>query len=1130
MIERVIEWSIKNPLTVYGIVGTLTLLSFVAIARTPLDAIPDLSDPQVIVFTEWMGRSPDLVEDQITYPLVRALRSTPGGVDVVRGYSMFGMSFVYVVFHEGTDLYWGRTRVSERLASVELPDGVTPRLGPDATGLGWIYEYVLEDTSGTHDLAELRTLQEYTIAPSLRAVDGVSEIASIGGFQRQYQVIVDPDRLATFGLSVGDVSRAVADSNSEVGARVLESAGQELILRGRGYVHSLEDVETSVVAIGPGGTPIRVRDVARVAFGPEIRRGAADWNGQGEVVGGVVVMRMGENALHVIEDVQARIDELPLPDGVRIVPTYDRSELILGSIDTLTMTLLEEMIIVALVAFFFLFHLRSGLVAIITMPLAALMAFIPMAFLGLTANIMTLGGIAISVSELEDASTTLVENASSRFAAAGPGADRKAIIIATCREVGRPVFYSMLLLSASCIPILVLTGESGRLFRPLIVTFIFATLIASVLSITLIPPLMVLLLRGTFRTDANNPVAHTLTRLYRPIARLAVRWRWVVITGALLIVIGTIPAALRLGSEFMPPLDEGALLVMPTTFNGISIESGREVMQRQDAIIASFAEVRSVFGKIGRADTPTDPAQLDMTEIVVELRPREEWPLLPHERWWSSRAPSWMAPALRLVWPDARARTTHELSNDIAAAVQTPGYQIAVSPPIRTRVDMLSTGVRTPVGIRVYGEDLASIETVSVQLEAMLRDVPGTRSTFAERQSGRGYVDVIPNREAIARYGLTVREVNDVVEAAIGGMSVSTIVDGRARYSMNVRFGADFRSDPEALRSILVPVRTSSSVADVGGDARGAGVDPVSGGGGGAMGSGSAMGAATSAAAPVTAGSPEGGDVTDRFRMPRPAVPLGELAEVRVTTGPPMIRDEDGVLVGFVYADVDLAQRDLGGWVDEAKRLVHDRLVVPPGIRLAWTGQYEQMQEMESRMMWAVPLSLVLVIWMVRRGMRGWGQLLLVLTGIPFALVGSVWLFVFAGYNLSTAVWVGLIDMVGNVLETGILMTEYLDGSVSKLVSSKMHITKANLDEAIVDGASRRIRGLVMSVASTVLGLLPLLWEAGPGADVNARTAAPIVGGLWTCMILTMLVLPGIYSIWRQWQLRHGRLAASIGD
>ncbi|MBZ0117554.1 MAG: efflux RND transporter permease subunit, partial [Sandaracinaceae bacterium] len=808
MIPRVIEWSAKHPRTVFGLVAALGGWAVYSVRQTPLDAVPDLTDPQVIVFTEWMGRSPDLVEDQVTYPLVRALQSTPGGVRTVRGYSMFGMSFVYVIFHEGTDLYWARSRVLEQLPRVALPPGTTPILGPDATGIGWVYQYVLVDESGEQDLAELRTLQDFTIRPALQAVQGVSEIASVGGFQRQYQVIVDPDRLASLGLSVSDVSRAVEGANSEIGARVLELAGREYVLRGRGYVRTLEDVEESVVAIGAGGTPIRVRDIARVSFGPDIRRGAADYDGLGEHVGGIVVMRMGSNALDVIERTEARIAELSLPEGVRIVPTYDRSTLIRGSVDTLTTTLIEEGIIVALICLVFLFHARSALIAIIVMPASVLLAFIPMYYLGLTSNIMSLGGIAIAIGELADASIVLIENAHVHLAAAGPGADRKKIVIDAAKEVGTPIFFSLLLITVSFVPIFTLAGPAGRLFQPLAYTKTFAMLLASILSITLAPPLMVLLLRGRFRTEEQNPVSRLLARVYAPIARACVRGRWVVVALAVALLAGTVPIAMRLGSEFMPPLDEGSLLVMPVTFPGISIEEARRVLRMQDRIIASFPEVASVHGKAGRAETPTDPAQLDMLEIVVELSPRDRWPLLPRERWWSGW-PAWTHAPLRWLWPDRRARTTEELANALGQAVATPGYQIAVAPPIRTRIDMLTTGVRTPVGIKVYGEDLAEIERVSIELEGLLREVPGTRSTFAERQTGREYIDVIPNREAIARYGLTVREVNDVVEAAVGGMSVSTIIQGRARFSMNVRFGADYRADVETLRAILVPVRTS---------------------------------------------------------------------------------------------------------------------------------------------------------------------------------------------------------------------------------------------------------------------------------------------------------------------------------
>jgi Cu(I)/Ag(I) efflux system membrane protein CusA/SilA len=1126
MVERIIEWSSKHPLAIFALTVLLALWAFRSIQETPLDAIPDLSDPQVIVFTEWMGRSPDLVEDQITYPLVRALRSTPGGVEVVRGYSMFGMSFVYVVFDTDVDIYWARTRVNEILPRVALPPGVTPQLGPDASGNGWVYEYVVVDHSGNLDAAQLRSLQDYTIGLALQAVDGVSEVASLGGFERQYQVIVNPNRLAAFGVSVGDVRRAVSEANSEVGARVLELAGREYVLRGRGYVGSLDDIESSVVTIGAGGTPIRVGDVARVSFGPDIRRGAADWNGQGEVVGGIVVMRDGSNALEVIDAVKQRIAELPLPEGVEILPAYDRSELIEGSIDTMVETVVVEGVIVALLALFFLFHARSAIVVVAVIPLAILAAFIPMHQLGLTANIMSLAGIAIAVGELEDASTTLVEHANTRLAEAGLGADRRAIIIAACKEVGRPTFFALLVLTVSFIPILTLTGQAGRLFQPLAYSFVFATFAAAILSVTLVPPLMLLVLRGKFRTEASNPIHRVLTRMYRPVVRLVIRARWLMVVLALVVLGSSVVPALRLGSEFMPPLDEGSLLVMPVTFPGISIETAREVMRDQDEIIASFDEVATVFGKAGRAETATDPAQLEMIETVITLRPRDEWPLIESERWWSG-APDWSAPALRVLWPDQRPRTSAELANDIAAATATPGYQMAVAPPIRTRIDMLTTGVRTPVGIKVFGEDLDEIERISVDLERMLRDVPGTRSTFAERQSGREYIDVTPNREAIARYGLTVRQVHDVVEASIGGMSVSTIIDGRARYSVNVRFGADHRADVAALRSILVPVRAGTSSASVSGASGGSGsssMDPsstsVAEDMGGGMGGGSVP-APTAAAGGSSEGAP---DPSRAFAMPRPAVPLGELADIRVVTGPPMIRDEDGVLVGYVYADIDLAQRDLGGWVKDAKALVDEQLDLPAGNRLAWTGQYEFMEEMQDRMMWVVPLALCLVIALVRFAMRGWGQTLLVLTSLPFALVGSVWLLYLEQYNLSTAVWVGLIAVIGIAQETGILMIEALDESVDRRLRANAMMTVPDLDEAIVDGASRRARPLAMSVSSTVLGLLPLMWESGPGADVSARIAAPLIGGLWTCMILTLLVLPAAYAIWTRHRLRRGTL------
>jgi copper/silver efflux system protein len=1139
MVERIIELSVRYKWAVFGAVLALALFAADSARKTPLDALPDLSDPQVIIYTEWMGRSPDLVEDQITYPLVRALQSTPG-VQTVRGYSMFGMSFTYAIFGEGTDIYWARTRVLEQLGRVQqlLPPGVSPTLGPDASGIGWVYQYVLKDTTGRLDLAELRALQDFTVRPALQSVTGVAEVASLGGFERQYQIVVDPDRLVGFGLTLTDITRSVRDANAEVGARVLELAGREYVLRGRGYVKDLADLERSVVTVGPGGTPVRLGDIATVRFGPDIRRGAADFNGTGEAVGGIVVMRIGSNALQVIEALKQQIATLQLPEGVQLIPTYDRSELILGSIATLKDTLIQQAVIVTIICLVFLFHARSALVVMFVLPLSVLFSFIAIRYLGLSSNIMSLGGIAIAIGELADAAIVLIENAHVRLAAAPPGADRQRIIVDACKEVGRPIFFSLLLITVSFLPIFTLAGQAGRLFTPLAYTKTFAMLAAAILSITLAPPLMVLLLKGRFRTEATNPVSRVLVAVYRPIASLVVRYRVVVVALAAFLMIATVPVFQGLGSEFMPPLDEGTLLVMPTTFPGISIEEARRALQRQDQTIKGFAEVASVHGKAGRAETATDPAQLDMIETVITLRPRDEWPRRYTSRWYSDYAPDWLKPVLRAGWPEERARTLAELSRDLDTALRMPGYQMAIAPPIRTRIDMLTTGVRTPVGIKVFGNDLSEIERVSITLEGLLRQVPGTRSTFAERQTGREYIDIVPNRDAIARYGLTVRDVQDVIEAAVGGMPVSTAIAGRARFSINLRYAADARSDPQALRRILVPVQSTGGVSDVGGANTGGGASPrtggmvtssasVAGGGTGGMGGGGssasmASGAAMSAtpqALPmgIASGSL---DLFEQYRQPGAAVPLGELADVRIVTGPPMIKDENGVLVGYVFADIDPTQRDLGGWVDDAKALVAAQLKLPTGYRLQWTGQYEFLAQMEARLRYIIPLTLVLVVALLYLSMRGWPQTLLVLSSLPFAVAGSIWLLAFMHYNLSTAVWVGLIAVAGVAAETGIVMVVYLDESFERYLREGRIQQLEDVDAAVVEGASARVRPLLMTVATTVLGLLPLLWEAGVGADVSARTAAPVVGGLWSCMFLTLLVLPAAYALWRRHQVR----------
>ncbi len=1133
VVNWIIEFSARHRWLIFGAVLVLIGWAIDSIRRTPLDAVPDLSDPQVIVFTEWMGRSPNLVEDQITYPLVRTLQSTPRA-KVVRGYSMFGMSFIYVIFENGTDIYWARTRILEQLGRVQqlLPPDVSPTLGPDASGVGWVYQYVVMDTTGKLDLAQLRELQDFTIRPALQAVTGVAEVASIGGYERQYQVILDPSKLTAYGLSISDVTRAVRSSNAEVGARVLELAGREYIIRGRGYVRDLTDIEKSVVSVGRGGTPIRVGDIANVKFGSEIRRGAADFNGKGEAVGGIVVMRIGSNALNVIEELKRQTTELRLPPGVKLVSTYDRSGLIIGSVETLQTTLLEEGIIVAIIMIVFLLHFGSALVAVIILPVSVLLSFIAIRYLGLTTNIMSLGGIAIAIGELADAAVILIENAHVRLSEASPGADRKRIIIDACKEVGSPIFYSLILITISFVPIFTLAGQAGRLFQPLAFTKTFAMFAASILSITLAPPLMVLLLRGRIRKENENPVNRFLRRIYTPAAKFVVKYRGWVIAGAAVIMLLTIPIFMRLGSEFMPPLDEGSLLVMPTTFAGISIEEARRALNYQHRIIMQFPEVESVHGKAGRAETATDPAQIEMNESVVSLKSRDDWPKVRRTRWYSN-LPDWIKPPLRVLWPDRKKRTLQELAMEMSMALQMPGYQMSVSPPIRTRIDMLSTGVRTPVGIKVFGDSLEIIEAISIQLESLLRKIPGTLSTFAERQTGREYIDIIPDREAIARYGLTVRDVNNIVESAIGGLPVSTVISGRSRFSINIRYAPEFRADPQAIRRILIPVPRTQLQLDI---------QPSSGGvsSGSNMSGQSQMNNTSSpdngnmssspmenrtmndgTLATATMGSNQAGnDFADQWQQPGATVNLGSIADVRIVTGPPMIRDENGVLVGYVYADIDLSERDIGGWVTDAKRLVSEKVDLPDGYRLQWTGQYEFLAQMEERLKYVLPITFILIILLLYMSLRGWPQTFLVLLSLPFAIAGSIWLLTLMNYNLSTAVWVGIIAVGGVAAQTGIVMIVYLDEAYLRYKREGRLNEPDDIDRAVIEGASTRVRPLIMTVATTVLGLMPLLWETGPGADVSARTAAPVIGGLWSCMILTLLVLPAAYTIWRRKQMR----------
>lgn len=1190
MIAKIIEACARNQGIVLLAVAGLVLASVYAIRHIPLDAIPDLSDTQVIVWTEWMGRGPGLVEDQVTYPLVSGLLAAPR-VKTVRGYSMFGMSFVYVLFQDGTDLYWARSRVLEYLSRIRdrLPQGVNPVLGPDATGVGWVYEYVLVDDSGRHDLAQLRSLQDFWIKYALESVPGVAEVASVGGFQRQYQVVLDPERLRAYNMPIATIVESIRRSNNDVGGRVVEMGGREYMVRGLGYLRSTADLEQVVVGEDGRGTPVRLRDVARVSVGPEIRRGAADLDGLGEVVGGIVVMRHGENALNVIRRVKARIEEsvVPsLPEGVRLVTTYDRSDLILASIRTLTDTLLEEALVVSLVIVIFLLHVRSALVAIVTLPVAVLVSFIPMLFLGLTSNIMSLGGIAIAIGAMVDASIVLIENAHKKLEHAPPDADRLEVLIAAAKEVGRPIFFSLILISISFLPVFTLEGQSGRLFLPLAYTKTAAMFFAAVLSITLAPALMALLIRGKIYRESEHPVSRILIGLYRPFVYVALHNPKTTLLLAAAALASAVPLGLRLGSEFMPPLNEGSLLYMPTTMPGISIEEARRSLQVQGRILASFPEVERVFGKVGRAETPTDPAPLDMVETTILLKPREEWRKVPEARWYSAWAPESLKRPLRTIWPEERALTWEELAQEINRALDVPGWTNSLSPPIKTRIDMLTTGIRTPIGVKVYGGDLERIQEVAGRLEEVLRTIPGTRGVFAERTTGGYYLDIVPNRETIARYGLNVGDVQDVIEASLGGLVVTRTVEGRERYTVNVRYPRESRADLASIRRILVPIRSRSGGAagmgqgarmgmtaldrelalawDTGAENGRAAVqagldeeieeDPPGtwlaqagmsgmGGVGGAGAAGQGQGASPEQTLsdvprfrlpPFPQGPESLGPSMQRGPsgpMPGPLpetppaetvamVPLGELAEISLRTGPPMIKDENGSLVGYVYVDVDTSRRDIGGYVEEAKEKVRARLGALAGVRIEWTGQYELLERMKVRLRVVIPLTLAIIVLLLYLNFRSWAQTAIVMLSVPFALVGSAWLLFFLGYHTSVAVWVGVIALAGVAAETGIVMILYLDEYYHRYRAEGRMRTAEDVRRAVMDGAVLRVRPKLMTVSTTILGLLPLLWAQGTGADVMGRIAAPMVGGLVTSAFLTLEIIPVIYLYWRRMDLR----------
>jgi Cu(I)/Ag(I) efflux system membrane protein CusA/SilA len=1173
MITRIIEFCARNRFMVFLGVAFALVGAFWSIQRVKLDAIPDLSDPQVIVFTEWMGRSPTLVEDQVTYPIVSALVSAPH-VEDVRGFSMFGMSFIYTIFEEGTDIYWARSRVLEYLNGIKgrLPEGANPVIGPDATGIGWAFQYTLVDKSGKRGLDELRTFQDFTLRYALGSVPGVAEVASVGGYQKQYQVTVDPNRLRAYGVTLDEVAAKIRDSNNDVGGRILEMAGREYYIRGRGYIQDLASIENVAVKVsGPSGTPVLVKDVGTVRFGPDIRRGLLEWNGEGEAVGAIVVMRYGENALEVIDRVKKKLADLEpsLPEGVTVEIAYDRSDLIHRSIDTLEHALLEEMIVVAIVIVLFLLHIRSSLLPILSLPIAVALSFIPMYLLDIPSTIMSLGGIAIAVGATVDAEIVMIEASHKKLEHAPPGADRHQLLAEAAREVTPAIFFSLLIIAVAFLPVFTLTGQAGRLFKPLAYTKTFVMLTAAVLSITFAPALRDLLIRGKIYPEHKHPVSRFIIALYRPFVYVALRRPKSTVAIGLLALLSAIPLAQSLGKEFMPPLNEGDILYMPiTAIPGISIEEAKRQLQAQDRALRQFPEVDTVFGKIGRAETPTDPAPLTMVETTVRLKPTSQWRTVREERWYSSWTPSWAKPVFAPLWPEERRLTWDELTAEMNSKMQFPGWTNAWTMPIKTRVDMMTTGIRTPIGIKVFGTDLDEIEKVGVTLERLLAPIEGTRSVLYERNLGGLYLDIIPDRQKIARYGLTIGDVERTIEAAIGGTPITVTVEGRSRFTVNVRYPQDLRSDLDALKRVLVPV--------TGGMPTGGGM----GGGSGMQGavvpitrrptllaqnmggmSGSERPGSPNAPRPML---PELGPMTDApmgrmgpspmpsgmaapgaAAMPAPSaadgglvageggrlyVPLGQLADIKIVGGPPMVRDEDGLLVGYVYVDIDQGQRDIGGWVNEAKALVRaaeDRgeLAMPAGYFLKWTGQYELLEEMAKRMKIVIPVTLMIIVVLLFLQFKNFVEVLIILLSIPFALVGSVWLLWLLDYRLSTAVWVGVIALVGLAAQTGIIMIVYIDNAYeARKRAGEIHDLR-DIIAAHMEGTVMRVRPKLMTVGTMLVGLVPLLWASGSGADVMKRLAAPMVGGLITSAFLTLEIIPVISTYWRQEQLLWERLA-----
>ena len=1034
MLTKIIEWSIGNRFLV--ILGTLALAAagLYSLANTPLDAIPDLSDVQVIIYTEYPGQAPRIVEDQITYPLTTQMLAVPFA-KVVRGYSFFGFSFVYVIFEDGTDMYWARSRVLEYLnyASGRLPRGVTPTLGPDATGVGWAFMYALR--SDRHDLSELRSIQDWFLKFELTSVPGVAEVASVGGFVRQYQITVDPNRLRAYNITISKIRDAVQMSNSDVGGRLLEVAEKEFMIRGLGYIESLDDIRQIALGVDGNGTPILLDDVARVGLGPEMRRGIADWNGEGETVGGIVVVRYGADTRQVIIDVKARLEEIKagLPEGVEVLVAYDRSALIERAVDSLKSALFQQFLIVGLVCILFLAHFRSGLVAIMTLPVGILMAFIAIHLQGLNINIMSLGGIAVAIGTMVDAGIVLVENAHRHLERDRGKKPHWQIVLDSSKEVGPSLFFSLLVITVSFLPVFTLEAQEGRLFKPLAFTKTYSMAAAAFLAVTLVPVLVGYWVRGRIRPAARNPLNRLLIAVYEPVLEVVFRLRWpVLLLVVLLLAVTVIPYA-SLGSEFMPPLWEGDLLYMPITLPGISITKAREILQQTDKIIKTFPEVESVFGKIGRAETATDPAPLSMVETTIILKPESEW---------------------------REGMTPDRLIDEMDAATQIPGLTNAWTMPIKTRIDMLSTGIKTPVGLKIAGPDLSELERIGKQVEEVLRDVPGTLSVYAERVMGGNYLDFKINRAAIARYGLTVGQVQDVIQSAIGGMNITTTVEGLERYPVNLRYARELRDDLPALRAVLVP-------------------------------------------------TPSGHQIL-----------LGQLSDLKYTVGPPSIKSENAKPNAWVY--VDIRNIDLGAYVERARRAVAEAIEVPQGYTISWSGQYEYMQRAEQRLMYVIPVTLLLIFVIIYISTKSIGETLAVMLGVPFALIGSVWLLYVLDYNLSVAVWVGVIALAGLYAETAIVLLLYLDQSYREYRDKGLLTDRASLIQAIYAGSVQRVRPILMTVATDVIGLMPIMWSSGTGADVMKRIATPLVGGIVTSGFTVLIILPVVYYLLRSRGLPKG--------